>query len=90
MDSTSISILIIVVLIFLIFTYYFYDLWNKHTLNKIIPTETEPFLESPISAQLDTPPMMPKFIPSSKFIGSKQGYVFYNSNEYGLGYHLDQ
>lgn len=30
----------------------------------------------------------PKFI-KSEWIGSKPGYVFYRSDEYGLGYHLD-
>lgn len=30
----------------------------------------------------------PKFI-KSEWTGSKPGYVFYRSDEYGLGYHLD-
>lgn len=30
----------------------------------------------------------PKFI-KSEWIGSKPGYVFYRSGEYGTGYHLD-
>ena len=31
----------------------------------------------------------PEFIQSDKHTGSKPGYVFYRSNKYGLGYHLD-
>lgn len=31
----------------------------------------------------------PKFI-KSEWIGSKPGYVYYRSDEYGLGYHLDK
>ena len=32
----------------------------------------------------------PEFIPSSTYIGSKPGYVFYRSDKDGLGYHLDK
>jgi hypothetical protein len=33
---------------------------------------------------------VPPFIPSNEFVGSKPGYVFYRSEDYGLGYHLDK
>ena len=44
-------------------------------------SEPEPVVQELIKA--------PPFIRSDEFVGSKPGYVFNRSNEYGLGYHLD-
>lgn len=40
--------------------------------------------------KINEPVDKPKFIKSNSFTGSIPGYVFYRSDEYGIGYHLDR
>ena len=74
--------IIIIAVLILLFAYLSY--------NKKIPN----ILETPVVVYTPTvipsPEQRPEFIPSATHIGSKPGYVFYRSDKYVLGYHLDR
>lgn len=85
-DFIKILIAIFVCFIIILVAKYYFENKRKNKRKVAEPSSSEEPVEK--KEKLTDVIMGPNFI-KSEWVGSKPGYVFYRSDEHGLGYHLD-